>query len=488
MPLHIPGYNYCGPGTKDFSKTPVNTLDNLCRWHDLCYSLKNWNEEKCDNQFDKVIKDHISRGRFQGNELRWAEGIRSIFQFKRDFGITGFANQLPKKRSLLENSETLPSNQPKRLKHNQENGQMAPYSFAKVARAAHKVYGRRGLRRGYSKGKYNRYRNYRSTKWPRRFNRFKKRFRRTKSKIRNIVSSMITPPVLLKQNEQYYQANAGISASTCWALYDLSHPAEGSYANVPITMTNALYTKILTDASQLNITPTMSEFYNFTKVTSHYTLNFPVNFDVNCQLMILKVKRNPPANYQLGDLILDADNFTSAEFPNNNTTALISRLSASVAVGYDNVFLLTEQYMTTFKKTRMFNKYFRIKSLKKFKVPASFNSDLNFTLKRKRMFYNKSLANDETADTQCQLVKGDIFPIILCRGQLCHTDEATKKVGWPKPVILWHVSNQCTYWPRTNTVIVKRYLEGTTNVDTDTTNARVQAYAQEEMKVNDEGP
>lgn len=34
---HLPGYNYCGPGTSDFSRKPRNQLDKLCRDHDLAY-------------------------------------------------------------------------------------------------------------------------------------------------------------------------------------------------------------------------------------------------------------------------------------------------------------------------------------------------------------------------------------------------------------------------------------------------------------------
>lgn len=43
---HIPGYNYCGPGTKDFSKIPVNKLDSLCRTHDLSYNKSFYRDDK----------------------------------------------------------------------------------------------------------------------------------------------------------------------------------------------------------------------------------------------------------------------------------------------------------------------------------------------------------------------------------------------------------------------------------------------------------
>lgn len=38
--FHIPGYNYCGPGTHDFTVAPTNNLDAACREHDISYDSK----------------------------------------------------------------------------------------------------------------------------------------------------------------------------------------------------------------------------------------------------------------------------------------------------------------------------------------------------------------------------------------------------------------------------------------------------------------
>jgi len=35
--LTLPGYNYCGPGTKATNTKPVNLLDQCCMEHDLFY-------------------------------------------------------------------------------------------------------------------------------------------------------------------------------------------------------------------------------------------------------------------------------------------------------------------------------------------------------------------------------------------------------------------------------------------------------------------
>ena len=45
MPLHIPGYNYCGPGTKDFTKDPINELDKACKEHDESYNQPHYRND-----------------------------------------------------------------------------------------------------------------------------------------------------------------------------------------------------------------------------------------------------------------------------------------------------------------------------------------------------------------------------------------------------------------------------------------------------------
>lgn len=45
MPLHWPGHNYLGPGTKDFSKKPVDADDEIARQHDLEYASATSNQD-----------------------------------------------------------------------------------------------------------------------------------------------------------------------------------------------------------------------------------------------------------------------------------------------------------------------------------------------------------------------------------------------------------------------------------------------------------
>lgn len=55
MPLHWPGYNYLGPGTKDFKKKPINAVDSIAREHDIKYS-----NSKSDQDIFQADEEAIS--------------------------------------------------------------------------------------------------------------------------------------------------------------------------------------------------------------------------------------------------------------------------------------------------------------------------------------------------------------------------------------------------------------------------------------------
>lgn len=59
--LHIPGYNYCGPGTKLAARLargskPINGLDSACQEHDIAYS-KNKENISARHAADNVLAD-----------------------------------------------------------------------------------------------------------------------------------------------------------------------------------------------------------------------------------------------------------------------------------------------------------------------------------------------------------------------------------------------------------------------------------------------
>ena len=58
--LHVPGYNYCGPGTRLKSRLArgdqgVNRLDDACKQHDIAYSRSTDLAHR--NHADRVLRD-----------------------------------------------------------------------------------------------------------------------------------------------------------------------------------------------------------------------------------------------------------------------------------------------------------------------------------------------------------------------------------------------------------------------------------------------
>ena len=53
--LYVPGYNYCGPGTKLRGQPAVNKLDEYCKQHDIFYSKNS--DTATRNKADLVLAD-----------------------------------------------------------------------------------------------------------------------------------------------------------------------------------------------------------------------------------------------------------------------------------------------------------------------------------------------------------------------------------------------------------------------------------------------
>lgn len=79
MPIHYPGYNYCGPGTRNFSKRPRNRLDAACRRHDKGYKSNYdyilWND--ADEEFLRALEEN------KEDDPRAAKIMRNLFEFKK---------------------------------------------------------------------------------------------------------------------------------------------------------------------------------------------------------------------------------------------------------------------------------------------------------------------------------------------------------------------------------------------------------------------
>lgn len=92
--LHIPGYNYCGPGTlldKRLARGDqgINPLDEACKAHDIAYSKTKDIKER--HAADKILEEAASR-RIRASDVSIGEkmaalGVKGIMKGKRKFGM-----------------------------------------------------------------------------------------------------------------------------------------------------------------------------------------------------------------------------------------------------------------------------------------------------------------------------------------------------------------------------------------------------------------
>lgn len=93
--LHIPGYQYCGPGTKLAKRLArgdlgINPLDAACKQHDIAYS-KNQENLEARSAADKVLAEHawqrvLARDASIGEKAS-AWGVTNIMKAKGKFGM-----------------------------------------------------------------------------------------------------------------------------------------------------------------------------------------------------------------------------------------------------------------------------------------------------------------------------------------------------------------------------------------------------------------
>lgn len=92
--MHIPGYNYCGPGTKlqkrlERGDLPKNKLDEACREHDIAYSQQKDLKER--HEADKILA-HKAWTRFKSSDAKIGEkmaalGVSGIMRAKVKLGL-----------------------------------------------------------------------------------------------------------------------------------------------------------------------------------------------------------------------------------------------------------------------------------------------------------------------------------------------------------------------------------------------------------------
>lgn len=92
--LHIPGYNYCGPGTKLEQRLargdkPINKLDEACMAHDIAYSKEK--DVKSRHEADKLLAER-SLARYRSHDASFGEklaalGVSGIMRSKVKLGL-----------------------------------------------------------------------------------------------------------------------------------------------------------------------------------------------------------------------------------------------------------------------------------------------------------------------------------------------------------------------------------------------------------------
>lgn len=92
--LHLPGYNFCGPGTKLEKRlargdTGINLLDQACKEHDIAYSKSN--DIKSRHAADKLLVEK-AKARLRAKDASFGEktaalGISGVMNVKRKLGM-----------------------------------------------------------------------------------------------------------------------------------------------------------------------------------------------------------------------------------------------------------------------------------------------------------------------------------------------------------------------------------------------------------------
>jgi hypothetical protein len=104
--LHLPGYQYCGPGTKLQKRLKrgdngVNPLDAACRVHDIAYSVNNNNLEarhKADYELEQKAWNRVKSKDANFGEKAAAWLVTNIMKVKRRFGM-GCKSTLSKRKN-----------------------------------------------------------------------------------------------------------------------------------------------------------------------------------------------------------------------------------------------------------------------------------------------------------------------------------------------------------------------------------------------------
>lgn len=113
--VHLPGYNYCGPGTKLQERLlrgdkGINPLDEACKHHDIAYSSHTdlENRHKADLQLMNMAKQRLhSKNAGKGEKLAsWIVSKVMKTKLKNGCGLKSFGSLVSKIRSNIKKAKT----------------------------------------------------------------------------------------------------------------------------------------------------------------------------------------------------------------------------------------------------------------------------------------------------------------------------------------------------------------------------------------------
>lgn len=105
--LHIPGYQYCGPGTNLEKRllrgdTGVNLLDKACKEHDIAYSQTKEIDQR--HKADKILEETATK-RMKASDAKLSEkmaalGVKGAMKIKRKLGM-GFKKRKNTNKKII---------------------------------------------------------------------------------------------------------------------------------------------------------------------------------------------------------------------------------------------------------------------------------------------------------------------------------------------------------------------------------------------------
>jgi len=110
--FHIPGYQYCGPGTKLKKRLArgdkgINPLDSACREHDIAYERSNSIADR--NEADHILENRAWE-RFKASDSNYKEkatawGVTNAMKIKRKIGAgCGFKAAVKAAKDMMKNN------------------------------------------------------------------------------------------------------------------------------------------------------------------------------------------------------------------------------------------------------------------------------------------------------------------------------------------------------------------------------------------------